>query len=364
MDRAALDARDIEVIAANLKRRHTGVTSTIAALLPIQARRIKIAALGMRIPDDWPRISWAGFLRHAWRPPAGRGFRIWHARRNNEMLAGLFLRHFLRIPLKLVFTSAAQRDHTKLTRALLACMDRVIATTPAAASHLRVPADVILHGVDVERCRPAVNRESEWAATGLPGRFGIGVFGRVRKQKGTDLFIEAMCRLLPRHPEFTAIIVGAVTPDQRLFLEALKARVASAGLTHRIRFLGERPPDEVPEWMRRVTIVVGPQRWEGFGLVPIEAMASGAAVVATTVGAAAHLIVEGETGHLVPPGNVEALSERIDRLMTDPAVAISMGQCGRAQVLKHFSIEREAEQIAAVYQSCWNGESATPRRCP
>jgi len=354
MPRATHDIRDIEVIVPNLKLRHTGVTSTIAALLPIQARRLKIAAVGFCLPEDWPQVSWRNFFLKGWKQPRHRPFRIWHARRNNEMLAGVLLRSVMRTPLKLIFTSAGLRYHTWWTRILLRQMDRVIATSPEAASHLCVPCKIILHGVDVELYKPSEDREKEWSATGLPGRYGIGVFGRVRRQKGTDLFVEAMCRLLPRYPDFTAVVVGAVTAEQKLFSGKLKSMVAAAGLSGRIRFLGELPPPEVRLWMRRMTIVVGPQRWEGFGLVPLEAMAGGAAVVATRAGAAHHLVAEGKTGNLIPTDNLEALVEKIGSLMKDPALAATMGRQGRAHVIEHFTVGREADQIQSVYENCWN----------
>lgn len=354
MQRQLRNLREIEVIAPNLKFRHTGVTSTVVALLPVQENLVKIAALGICVPDNWPQVTWVQFLRHGWRRPANRPFRIWHARRNNELILGVILRWVLRMPLRLVFTRAGLRKLTFLTRALFACTDKLIATSPEAASYLPGSPRVIMHGVDVSRYRPAANRDKEWAASGLLGRRGIGVFGRVRRQKGVDIFVEAMCRLLPRYPDFTAVVIGAVTPDQRIFADRLKARAAKAGLAERIVFLAERPADEIPLWLRRMTIVVGPQRWEGFGLVPLEAMASGAAVVATRAGAAHHLIVEGETGHLVEPEDLDSLTARIELLMRDPSLAEVMGLKGRAHVVANFSVEREAAQIQSVYESCWN----------
>ncbi|MGH7674462.1 MAG: glycosyltransferase family 4 protein, partial [Gemmatimonadales bacterium] len=288
-----------------------------------------------------------------WRPPPGRAFRIWHARRNLEMLTGVILRSVLRMPLKLVFTSAAQRRRGAWSRFLLARMDAVIAASPEAASYLEVPFEIVLHGVDTARYRPAEDRAAQWAATGLPGKFGIGVFGRVRAQKGTDRFVHALCRLLPRYPDFTAVIVGGVTPDQKGFADALRARISAARLGDRILFLDELPADEVPAWLRRVTIVVGPQVWEGFGLVPLEAMASGTAVVATRVGAARHLIVEGETGYLVDADDSAGLEARIESLMRDPAAAAAMGRRGRAHVEHRFSIAREAAGIQAIYERLW-----------
>lgn len=357
MDRAAQDVRQVEVIVANLKRRFSGVTSTVLALLPAQSRRIRIAALGPNLPRDWPRISWGGLFRHGWRLPPGRPFRIWHARRNIEMVTGWVLRSMLRMPLKLVFTSAAQRLRGSWSRFLLTRMDAVIAASPEAASYLAVPYVVVLHGVDTARYRPAQDRNAEWAATGLPGKFGIGVFGRVRAQKGTDRFVDILCRLLPRYPDFTAVIVGAITPDQRAFASALRTKISAAHLGDRMVFLDELPADEVPAWLRRVTIVVGPQVWEGFGLVPLEAMASGSAVVATKVGAARHLIVEGETGHLVEVDDMAGLEARIESLMRDPAAAAAMGRRGRAHVERQFSIEREAAGIQEVYDRLWGAGS-------
>jgi mannosyltransferase len=186
----------------------------------------------------------------------------------------------------------------------------------------------------------------------------------VRPQKGTDLFVEVMCRLLPKYPDFTAVIVGAVTLEQQPFFERLKRRVAEANLTERIVFLEERPAPEIPVWMRRMTIVVGPQRWEGFGLVPLEGMASGAAVVATRVGAAHHLIVESETGHLVLPEDCDALAAKIEPLMQAPELAVAMGKKGRAHVVEHFSIEREAAEIQSVYEKCWNERRSSKDQLP
>ena len=362
MQRMIRSIRDIEVIAPNLKFRHTGVTSTIKALLPAQSKHLRIASLGVGLPADWLQITWRGLFRRGWQPPPNRPFRIWHARRNNEMIIGWILRAVFRMPLRLVFTSAAQRVHKPLTQFFLRRMDAIIATSPEAASYLRVPAKVILHGVDVKRFQPAANRDEEWRAGGLAGRYGIGIFGSVRPQKGSDIFVEAMVHLLPRYPDFTAVIVGAVTIEQQSFFERLKRRVAEVGLTERIVFLQERPAAELPVWLRRMTIVVGPQRWEGFGLVPLEAMASGAAVVATRVGAAHHLIVENETGHLVPSEDLKALVAKIEPLMQNPELAGAMGRKGRTHVVEHFSIEREAAEIQAVYEKCWNGQRAADRQ--
>ena len=135
---------------------------------------------------------------------------IWHARRNNEMMAGLLLKA-LGWPLKPIFTSAAS-GITPGSPVFDPRMDAVIAASEGAASYLKRRATVILHGIDTARYAPPAIVQRRSREAGLPGRYAIGCFGRVRPQKGTDVFVDAMCRLLPRYPDFTAVIVGAVTP--------------------------------------------------------------------------------------------------------------------------------------------------------
>src|SRR5258708_3654971 len=181
-----------------------------------------------------------------------------------------------------------------------------------------------MHGVDPDLYTPPANRAAAFAEAKLPGRYAIGCFGRVRAQKGTDIFVEAMCALLPRYPDFTAIVIGPVTAEQRGFARMLEARVEAAGLADRVRFLGELPIEEVPRWYQRISIYAFTSRNEGFGLTLIEAMAAGAALVAARAGAADQVVDDGVTGVLVPPGDVAALVSAIEPLIRDPHPARTM----------------------------------------
>ncbi|MGR9171540.1 glycosyltransferase family 4 protein [Rhizobium sp. KDH_Rht_773_N] len=342
------DISDVEIIAPNLKRRLSGVTSTIVQLIPCQIRLgIRIAALGPGLPPDLPRLKWPQ-LAGLWRPPAGRRHRVWHARRNNEMAAGILLRHVLRMPLKLVFTSAAQRRHTSYTRWLIRRMDAVIATSSRSGSFLKVPHTVIQHGVDLALFHPPEGPDDTIMATGLPGRHLVGCFGRVRHQKGTDLFVQAMIALLPQYPDWTAVISGRVTPEHTAFADRLKADIAAAGLADRIVFIGEVP--DIKVWYRRLTLYVAPSRNEGFGLTPLEAMASKTAVVASDAGAYAEMIVSGENGVIVPPGDGKALTAAIATYLADPALAAAQGETALRHVRENFALEKEATAIARIYQ--------------
>jgi mannosyltransferase len=349
---SGLKPEDIEVVAPNFKRRLSGVTATIQRLVPLQARVLGIVALGPGLGQRVPRIP-VSMLASLTTRPRRRPFRIWHARRNTEMLAGLVLRDVFRLPLKVVFTSASQRRHTRYTRTLISLVDAVISTSSATATYLARPSTVVMHGIDTELFHPATDPCDAWEATGLPGRIGIGCFGRIRHQKGTDVFVDAMIRLLPTFPDATAIILGRATDQHAGFERDLKVRVKAAGLDRRILFLGEVGVDEIATWYRRLGIFVAPQRWEGFGLTPLEAMASGVPVIATTVGAFPELIVDGQTGCLVPPGDVDALVAAAQSLLDNALQRQAFGLAARDRVLTHFSLEREAAAVTAVYESLW-----------
>ncbi len=347
------DFASVAVVAPSLHWRYSGVTSTIVDLIPRQARETPIAALGPNLPAEAPRVRLRDVLLRGWSPPAGYRNRIWHARRNTDMLAGVVLKTVLRQPWKLIFTSAGQRRHTAYTRWLIRRMDALIATSEGAAGFLERPATVIHHGVDTERYFPAPDRLAAWRAAGLPGSFGVGAFGRIRPQKGTDLLVEAMIRLMPKYPDVALVLTGLVTPEFARFKAGLEARIAAAGLKGRILFMGERPSEEMPAWFRRVALYVAPMRHEGFGLTPLEAMASGAAVVSTRAGAASVLVADGETGLLVEPGDLEALVAAIERLLADRDLAEAMGRRGRLKAVREHAIDSEALRINAVYRRLW-----------
>ena len=340
-----ISAADQQLIVPNLHRRYSGVTATNRMVAPKLAKMFRAAWLGPDAPEGIARMDAADLLK-LWRRGSPL---IWHARRNNEMIAGVVLRS-LGWPLKLVFTSAAQRHHTWITRWLIRRMDAVIATCDISASFLKREATVISHGVDTDTYAPPPDRAAAFAEAGLPGRYAIGCFGRVRAQKGSDVFVDAMCRLLPRYPEFTAVMVGAVTPEQRGFADDLKQRIEAAGLQSRIVVTGELAIEEVQRWYRRLTIYAFTSRNEGFGLTLIEAMSAGAALVASRAGAAALVVDDGVTGVLTPPGDVDALVRALEPLMRDPALAADMGARGRARVVEKFSLDAEANRIAKIYR--------------
>ena len=340
-----ISVENLQLIVPNLHRRYSGVTATNRMVAPKLAKMFRAAWLGPDAPDGIARIGLAELVK-LWRRSDAL---IWHARRNNEMIAGVLLRA-LGWPLQLVFTSAAQRHHTWITRWLIRRMDAIIATNEISASFLKREATVIPHGVDTDTYAPPAARAAAFAEAKLPGRYAIGCFGRVRAQKGTDAFVDAMCRLLPRYPDFTAVIVGAIVPEQIAFASDLKKRIEAAGLQSRIVMTGELPIEEVQRWYQRLTIYAFTSRNEGFGLTLIEAMSAGAALVASRAGAAELVVENGVTGVLTPPDDVDALVAALEPLLADPASCTAMGTRARTRVLEKFSLDAEASRIAEVYR--------------
>jgi mannosyltransferase len=334
---------DIRVIAPNFKKRLSGVTATIARLVPVQAQSIGIVATGPGLPAALPHLA-------LWRVPfLKRQPRVWHARRNVEMLAGLVLKYVFRQPLKLLFTSASQRQHSGYTKWLIAQMDGVIATSAKTASYLERSADVVLHGIDLDDFTPVdhATRSALRAGLGLPDVTIMGCIGRIRAQKGTDVFVDAFLELAKTNDTLVAVVLGRALPKDQNFLAGLNAKIAEAGLTGRVVFPDEVPVDQIADWYRVLNLYVAPQRWEGFGLTPLEAMACGVPVVATDVGAFSE-IINPDAGEIIPVGNVQSMVEACQVWFDKDPHACA--QSARSHVEKHFSIEREAQSLIDIYK--------------
>ncbi|MEJ6390421.1 glycosyltransferase family 4 protein [Gymnodinialimonas ulvae] len=340
------DLAQIDVLVPNFKRRLSGVTATIVRLVPLQARQMAVSAVAPDMPDHVPNILPWHLLTMPRRGPSGA--RIWHARRNTEMLAGLLLKYVLRKRLKLVFTSASQRKHTGYTKWLIDRMDHLIATSQKTAGYLEHPADVILHGIDTDQFTPSHDRTALRAQLGLPDSVLVGCYGRIRAQKGTGDFLEAMIPLMADRPRVHALIMGRATEKHAQYERDLRASAAQTGLGDRIHFLPEVPVQDMADWYRALDLFVAPQRWEGFGLTPLEAMACAVPVVATKVGAFPELITP-SVGTLVDAQDASTMAQAIAAFLDNTAHREAAGQAARGHCETSFALEREADALLAIY---------------
>lgn len=331
---------EIEVIAPNLKRRLSGVTATVLRLVPIQARMIGIVTTGPGLPPDLPHVA-------LWRIPfLPRRRRVWHARRNLDLLAGVVLKRLFRADYRMVFTSSSPRSRSRWTRWLLGQCDQLVATHERNARVMPGQCRVIPHGVDVTAFSPLPRGHFH-----RPDLQLIGCFGRIRPAKGTADLIEALCRLLPRHPGWGAVIMGRVMPKDTAFAEGLRHRVARAGLADRILFLPETPLTEMAAAYSDLGLYVSPSHLEGFGLTPLEAMACAVPVVASRgIGAFDEQIEDGVTGRLFRCGDPEDLEQTLAALISDPQGLARMAEAARRRSVDHFSIQAEAKALVALYR--------------
>jgi glycosyltransferase involved in cell wall biosynthesis len=177
-----------------------------------------------------------------------------------------------------------------------------------------------------------------------PGGPRLAVVGRLIPIKGHVVLLDALVRVRREIPEVTLELAG----DGPLEPE-LRATVERLGLAGCVSFLGRvAPPTPVYE---RAEIVVVPSLGEGFGMVALEAMERGRAVVASNVGGLPEIVETGVTGLVVPPRDAGALATAIVGLAQDPVRAAALGAAGRERALSSFSQERCTDRIEQLYRT-------------
>jgi len=273
------------------------------------------------------------------------------------MQAALWARDILRLPIRTVFTSAARHRHGTFPRWLISRQDAVIATSTGAADLFDRVADVAPHGVDTKAFHPAPDRATAWSDLGYGGEVGVVSLGRIRPEKGTDIFVDTMIRVCQANPGVTALALGEAKDADVAFLDGLKSRVAAAGMGDRILFPGFVDDDTKRRVLRAASIVANLARYEPFGVVPLEGLASATPFVCSDTGYYREFSEGETTGLIVPTEDVEAAATRILDLLDNPDRHASMAQTGRSIAVEKHSIAREAGQINDVYARLWEGES-------
>jgi len=167
----------------------------------------------------------------------------------------------------------------------------------------------------------------------------------VARKRHADV-LRALAVLGPRHPTLRYVIVGE--GPERVPLEGLAARLGVAG---RVDFLGQLPPREALERAGRCTLFVMPSTDEAFGVAYVEAMAAGLPAIGCRGEPGPEEIAAAGDGFLlVPPGDIERLTQRVDELLSDPQRLREAGQRARATVTAHFTWERCGEQTLSAYE--------------
>ena len=239
------------------------------------------------------------------------------------------------------------------------CSDRVIVTSDAVAAMFvdragRRPANLrqIANGVDLHRFAPGPSDARLAVEWGLPpGAPLVAAVCRLDAWKGVDVFLRAAALVRGAHPAARFLVVGGAVAGQEGHARELEQLAAASGLGETVRFTGWRyTPADMPDVYRALRVLVLPSSQpEPFGLVLLEAMAAGVATIATAHGGPAEIVVDGETGTLVPPRDPQAMATAIGDLLADPDRARAMGRAGRDRVERFFDLRRTVERIQAVY---------------
>jgi glycosyltransferase involved in cell wall biosynthesis len=224
-------------------------------------------------------------------------------------------------------------------RALAFAADRIVTITDSlrhfTVERVGLPAakvETIHYGVDDLPAAWGVNGPDAVPA----GARVLLAVTRLTRQKGVDVAIRA----LPSAPADTVLVVLGDGPER----DRLERLAHELGIERRVFLLGRVP--DVGTWLRRAALLVHPVRWEGFGLAVLEAMLAELPVVGTRVSSLPELVVDGETGLLVPMDDAGALAAAISRAIDQP----ELGAAGRERARREFSVERMASRMLALYE--------------
>lgn len=290
---------------------------------------------------------------------AAAGDAVLHCHRGKDHWTAQAARTLFRLRAPLVRTRhvvmpvrghAANRWLLRRTQRVVCVSEAVRAGYASLGPLLEGRLDLIRPGsVDLDRFRPARGGEREWARAALnlaPDTRVAVLVGRLQRVKGQAGLIEAAEAVAARVPGSVFLLVGD-GPDR----DELARRASERGLEGRVRLLGRR--EDVPALLHACDLaVVASIGSEGFSRAALEAMASARPVVATGVGALPEIVADGETGLLVPPGDVGALAGAIGRVLAEPEFAARLGRAGRARAEREFSGEAWLAAHEHLYAGC------------
>ena len=247
----------------------------------------------------------------------------------------------------------ANRVLARLSDSVIGCGDEIA----AALESQGVPAQRILsipNGIDLQRFQGA-------QGAGVREEFGVqaervvlGMVGRLHVQKGHEVLLECLAGMSETQRRAVAcLVIGVGELEQRL-----RSRVEQLGLADVVTFTGSRT--DVPRLVAALDVFVMPSLWEGLPIALLEAMASGRAVLCSSVGSIPGVVQHGENGWLVEPGNVQALREAILTLVDDPGLRARLGRRAREQVIARFDVERTAAAYNRLHARAAGLDAAEP----
>ena len=227
----------------------------------------------------------------------------------------------------------------------------VIAVSEAVKKHLCAQGldeskVIVLHnGIDLAHFQPMSIAEAKYGLGYDLKTPVFGVFGRLSPEKGQKIAVEAFSILLKSYPSAQLILAGSGKSH-----DELRLLVSKLNISHSVNFVGFiSDPRQV---MSACDAIVVPSVKEGFGLAAVEAMALSRPVVCTNTGGLPEVVVNGETGFVVPVNNPQAIADKLAGLMENKGLVESMGQCGRRRAEECFDIQKHMQQLLKILSKC------------
>jgi len=217
------------------------------------------------------------------------------------------------------------------------------------AGLFNVPRDkiwMIPNGVDPETYRPSAIDQPLRDKYANPSEKIVLYVGRLVPEKGVNVLIGAIPRILAAHQNTKFIIVG-----EGYSREMLSSLSKSLGVDRKVFFTGYVSDDEVKGLLGLADLLVVPSIYEPFGIVCLEAMASGTPVVASDTGGLSEIVEDGVTGLKVPPNNSDAIAHAVNRLLSDGALRGSMSKVARGRAMGRFSWKAIADLTTRMYDT-------------
>jgi glycosyltransferase involved in cell wall biosynthesis len=216
----------------------------------------------------------------------------------------------------------------------------IVASSEATKRYLMAesiePVEVVWGGVPTQQPRLTLSSPPT-----------VAFAGRLVREKGADVLVRAFDEVVRQIPDARLLLAGDGPESERL-----KRLIADLGLSSSVSMLGHLPQPEVERRTAVAWVQAIPSLWtEPFGLVAVEAMMRGTAVVASASGGLAEIVRDGKTGFLVPPGDAEALTEALVHLLQDRELAEQMGRAGRKIALAHFSESTFVNRFIQLYET-------------
>lgn len=202
---------------------------------------------------------------------------------------------------------------------------------------------LIYNGVDIKKFREQARPEKLKSIPGVGGSRVVGMVARLEPEKGHRYFLEASSMVLAKLEKVFFIVVGTGS-----LANSLKETAKNLGISERVFFTGYQ--DDIAKFIAAMDVVVIPSLTEAFGISMIEGMCLGKPCVASAVGGLVEIAGQnGRAAFLVPPGDAEAIAEKVVFLLENPDFAGAMGAHAAEEVERRFSAEKMADEITSLY---------------